>query len=109
MAADLNLHRCITKMPHTKTQCYERTRLYFLVYMCDQHCSLIYGRPPITREYRSLNSPRTFLRSRLCTAEDVKLIGQVDFWSISSRVFDIFGADTEAPITKQRATALESL
>jgi len=109
MAADLNLHRCITKMPHTKRECYERTRLYFLVYICDQHCSLIYGRPPITREYRSLESPKAFLQSRFCTPEDVKLIGQVDVWSISNRVFDIFGADTDASITTQRAAALESL
>lgn len=109
MAADLNLHRCITKMPHTKKECYERTRLYFLVYICDHHCSLVHGRPPVTREYRSLKNPQTFLQSEFCTSEDVKLISQVDFWSISTQVFDVFGADVEASVGKQRAATLQSL
>jgi hypothetical protein len=99
MANDLNLHRCITKMPHTKIKCYERTRLYFLVYICDHHCSLIYGKPSLTREFESLKTPKAFLGSKFCTPADAKLISQIELWSISSRVFDVFGADIEASIT----------
>jgi hypothetical protein len=109
MANDLNLHRCITKMPHTKIQCLERTRLYFLVYICDHHCSLIYDKPPMTREFQSLKSPEAFLQSEFCVPTDVKLVSQVERWSISSRVFDVFGADTEASITNEREAQLESL
>ncbi|RFU23914.1 hypothetical protein B7463_g12426, partial [Scytalidium lignicola] len=109
MATDLNLHRCITKMPHVKRECYERTRLYFLVYICDHHCSLIYGKPPMTREFRSLKSPRAFLESKLCIPDDEKLVSEVELWSISSRVFDIFGADTEATIATDRIAELDSL
>jgi hypothetical protein len=109
MAADLNLHRCITKMPHLKRECYERTRLYFLVYICDHHCSLIYGKPPMTREFRTLRSPKAFLQSEFCTSDDIKLISQVDLWGISSRVFDIFGADIEASITSERIAELDTL
>lgn len=109
MANDLNLHGCITKMPQTKIECYERTRLYFLVYICDHHCSPIYGKPSMTREFRSLKSPKVFLQSKFCTPADVKLISLVELWSVSSRVFDIFGADTEASITNERVTELESL
>ncbi|KAE9362621.1 hypothetical protein N431DRAFT_490384 [Stipitochalara longipes BDJ] len=106
---DLNLHRCITKMPHTKIECYERTRLFFLIYICDHHCSLIYGKPSMTREFRCLKSPKSFLQSKFCTPEDVKLISQVELWSVSSRAFDIFGADTESSITNERIAELESL
>jgi len=109
IATDLNLHRCITKMPHSKKECYERTRLYFLVYICDHHCSLIHGKPPMTREFRSLKSPRAFLQSKLCIPEDVKLVSQVELWSISSRIFDIFGADTEASIASERVAELDSI
>jgi hypothetical protein len=109
MANDLNLHRCITKMPHTKTKCYERTRLYFLVYICDHHCSLIYGKPSLTREFESLKTPKAFLGSEFCTPADAKLISQIELWSISSRVFDVFGADIEASITNERVAELESL
>lgn len=109
MANDLNLHRCITKMPHAKPECYKRTRLYFLVYICDHHTSLVYGKPSMTREFRTLKNPRAFLQSSFCVPSDAKLISQVELWSISRRVFDIFGADTEASITNERLAELESL
>ncbi|PMD46818.1 hypothetical protein L207DRAFT_380313, partial [Hyaloscypha variabilis F] len=106
---DLNLHRCITKMPHTKKECYKRTRLFFLIYICDHHCSLIYGKPSMTRELRSLKSPKSFLQSKFCTPADMKLISQVELWSVSRRVFDLFGADTESSIINERVSELESL
>lgn len=109
MANDLNLHRCITKMPHAKRECYERTRLYFLVYLVDHHCSLVYGKPPMTREFLTLKSPRAFLESKLCISEDDRLISEIELWSIGSRVFDMFGADTEAIIANDRIAELDSL
>jgi len=39
----------------------------------------------------------------------VKLISQVELWSISSRVFDIFGADIEATVTSERIAELDAL
>jgi hypothetical protein len=96
-------------MPHTKIECYERTRLYFLVYICDHHCSLIYGKPPLTREFESLKSPKAFLDSKFCTPTDAKLVSQIELWAICSRVFDVFGADIEASIANERVTELESL
>lgn len=80
MAAELNLHRCISKMPHTKRECYERTLLYFMVYICDHHCSLSHGRPPMTRDLRSLKSPRAPLQSEFSAPSDLKLISQVELW-----------------------------
>jgi hypothetical protein len=109
MANQLDLHRCITKMPHIKHACYERTRLYFLVYTVDHHCSLIYGRPPMTREWRSLKHPRAFLDSALARRSDGDLIGQVEYWSFGRQVFQSFGADVESPVANQRPTALEEL
>ncbi|KAH8646161.1 hypothetical protein BX600DRAFT_503807 [Xylariales sp. PMI_506] len=109
IATQLDLHRCITKMPHTKRACYDRTRLFFLVYLCDHHCSLAYGRPPMTRELRTLTSPTIFLQSEFSTAADLNLICQVELWSISRRVFDHFGADIESTIVRQRAAELERI
>jgi hypothetical protein len=109
MANDLNLHRCITKMPHVKTECYERTRLYFIVYVCDHHCSLPYGRPSMTPEFHTLKPAKSFLQSKFCTSSDVKLISQVELWSVSSKVFDIFGADVEASVTEGREKELDLL
>ncbi|KAL4891208.1 hypothetical protein BDV59DRAFT_194421 [Aspergillus ambiguus] len=109
IGAELDLHRCITKMPHGKLACYDRTRLYFLLYLCDHHCSLSHGRPPLTRDFHSLKNPRDFLQSKFSTRSDVNLISQIELWSINSRVFDGFGADTENAIATERSAELERL
>lgn len=95
IAGSLSLHRCITKMPHTKYACYERTRLYYIVCLMDHHCSLAFGRPTMTSEWPSLRDPKSFLQSLHCRAVDFGLISQVELWSISRRVFERFGADVE--------------
>lgn len=109
IATKLDLHRCITKMPHTKRACYDRTRLYWLVYVCDHHCSLIHGRPPLTRDFQSLRRPRDFLRSYFTTPSDLTMISQVELWFMSSSVFDIFGADIECHVVAQRPDELARL
>ncbi|KAJ9491976.1 hypothetical protein VN97_g1223 [Penicillium thymicola] len=96
-------------MPHTKRACYDRTRLYWLVYLCDHHCSLIHGRPPLTRDFHTLRRPRDFLQSYFTNPSDLSLISQVELWSISSRVFDIFGADIECKAASQRSDKLAQL
>lgn len=109
ISTELDLHRCITKMPHTKRACYDRTRLYWLVYLCDHHCSLIHGRPPLTRDFHSLRGPRDFLQSYFTNPSDLSLISQVELWSISSRVFDMFGADIECSAASLRSDKLAQL
>ncbi|KAJ5112544.1 hypothetical protein N7532_000589 [Penicillium argentinense] len=109
IATELNLHRCITKMPHKKRACYDRTRLYFLVYLCDHHCSLSHGKPPLTRDFHSLKSPRDFLRTEFSFPSDLKLISQVELWSISNRVFDMFGADIDNCVATQRLGEIPAL
>lgn len=98
-------------MPHDKEECYVRTRLYFLVYICDHQVSLSYGRPPMMRELRSLRSPRALLQSKFSQGEaDLNLISQVELWSISGKVFDSFGADVEGSgFVRDRIAELERL
>ncbi|EXJ82824.1 hypothetical protein A1O3_06639 [Capronia epimyces CBS 606.96] len=106
---ELNLHRCIPKAPHTKKACYLRTRLYYLVYVCDHHFSIAYGRPPLTRDFASITSPAEFLKSQYVTEDDVRLVSQVEIWSISTRVFDQFGLDPEAHLSDSLTPQLRRL
>ena len=101
IATQINLHRCITKIPHAKKACYIRTRLYFLVYICDHHFSVAYGRPPMTREFDTLSPPRAFLDSEFANEADARIVSQLEIWSISSRVHDTFGVDTETMIPQR--------
>ena len=94
-------------MPHTDKTCYDRTRLYFLVYICDHQLSLSHGRPPMTREIRIMKEPRTLLESRFSTPLDLPLVSQVELWSISTQVFDNFGAATDCPFTSRKLSELQ--
>lgn len=109
LAGELNLHRCIPKAPHTKRACYLRTRLYYLVYICDHHFSIAYGRPPLTRDFRSVTPPAEFLRSEFATEDDVRLISQVEIWTIGTRIFDQFSLDPEAHLSDQLIPQLRRL
>ena len=61
----------------------------------------------MTRALRSLNAPRVLLQGRFSTAHDLTLISEVELWSISNKVFDIFGADIESSFVQNRSTELE--
>jgi hypothetical protein len=49
----------------------------------------------MSSEWTSLCSPKVFLQSLYCKAVDFNLISQVEFWKISKKVFETFGADIE--------------
>ncbi|RVX67866.1 hypothetical protein B0A52_08471 [Exophiala mesophila] len=109
LAGELNLHRCIPKAPHTKKACFLRTRLYYLVYICDHHLSIVYGRPPLTRDFGAITPPSEFLKSSFATEDDTRLISQVEIWIINTRVFDHFSLDPSAHLSDRLIPQLRRL
>jgi hypothetical protein len=95
-------------MPHTKRECFERTRLNFIVYLVDHHCSLSHGRPPMTRGLPSSIDARTFLQAELSTPKDLILVSHMELWSISYHIFDVFGADINSSFDKHRFAELQT-
>lgn len=96
-------------MPHTNVLCYDRTRLFYLLCLCDHHCSLKYGRPPMTQEWRSLKIPTTFTHSEFSNHRDLGLISQVELWNTTRAVFEQFGADVESSAASQKLDEMEKL
>ena len=96
-------------MPHTKVLCYDRTRLYYLLCLCDHQCSLKYGRPPMTKDWRSLKSPTTFLHSEFSGRRDLGLISQLELWNTTRAVFEQFGADVESSAACEKLEELQKL
>lgn len=84
-------------MPHIKKACYDRTRLYYLVYIVDHRCSLTFGRPPLTHEIKNDSLPRQLLQCEFVQwrQSDLELVADFELWSITTRVFEKFGADIE--------------
>lgn len=52
----------------------------------------------MTHEFEVLSPVASFSDSKYAAEDDTRLISQVEIWSISTRVFETFGVDTEAPI-----------
>ncbi|KAF2726330.1 hypothetical protein K431DRAFT_342538 [Polychaeton citri CBS 116435] len=99
LSTDLQLQRSIPKALDGDHEHYLRARLYFLVYVCDHHFSIPYGRPPITRECQAVQSARKFLDCEFATEDDARLISQVLRWSLCSNIYDTFGANVERPLS----------
>lgn len=99
IATELQLHKSIFKAIQGDRQHYLRTRLYLLVYACDHHFSVAYGRPPMTRECEAVRNVRKFLECEHATEDDARLASQVLRWSICSNIFDTFGVDVDRPLS----------
>lgn len=106
VAAEIKLHQGIYKALHGDRNAYLQTRLYYLVYTCDNHFSVAYGRPPMTRECDIINAASRFLETENATEDDARLVSQVLEWSILSKVFDTFGVDVDAPVPSHRLPQL---
>ena len=99
IATELQLHKSIFKALQGDKQHYLRTRLWYLVYACDHHFSVAYGRPPMTRECEAVKSVRNFLECEHATEDDARLVSQVLRWSICSSIYDTFGVDVDRPLS----------
>ncbi|KAL2831855.1 hypothetical protein BJY01DRAFT_260396 [Aspergillus pseudoustus] len=107
IALELKLNHSIYQALKGSRTAYLQTRLYYLVYVCDHHCSVLYGRPPMSRDCDSVKAAATqFLETAHATEDDVRLASQVKIWMISAAVFDAFGVDVETPLPADRLAQL---
>lgn len=77
---------------------YLQARLYYLVYVCDHHFSIPYGRTPMTGEYEAIHATSSLLSFADATEDDARLISQVELWSTASQIFKTFGTNISQPI-----------
>lgn len=98
ISTEIQLHRSIFKALQGDRKHYLRTRLYYLVYVCDHHFSVAYGRPPMTREDDAIRAASQFLETENAVEDDARLVSQVYFWSVGGDIYDTFGVDVERPL-----------
>lgn len=109
LCSELQLHRSIFRALAGDRQHYLRTRLYYLVYVCDHHFSIAYGRPPMTREDDAISACPQFLELEMCTQDDTRLISQVQFWMVGSEIYQVFGVDVDRPLNSTMIGSLRRL
>ncbi|KAL4810023.1 transcriptional activator of proteases prtT [Aspergillus unguis] len=101
IATELGLHQSYQKMMRGHTDQYERAQLWYLLYVCDHHFSIAYGRPPVIHEDMAIKNYETFLQSPMVVPGDIRLMAQVALFMILTEAYRIFGSDTERALTEE--------
>jgi hypothetical protein len=61
-----------------------------MLYVCDHHFSIAYGRPPVIAESVQIREHELFLKSPLANHLDFRILSQVALFQILTRVQDTF-------------------
>lgn len=101
IATELGLHQSYQKLIRGHTDQYERAQLWYLLYVCDHHFSIAYGRPPVMHEDVAIKNYETFLQSPMVVPGDIRLLAQVALFMILTEAYRMFGSDTEQAMTEE--------
>ncbi|KAF7563346.1 hypothetical protein G7046_g773 [Stylonectria norvegica] len=100
-AAECNLHNSYNQaIKEQNPEAADCARLWYILYICDQHLATLYGRPSIVQEDSSIQGWEKFLESPVALEEDKRLTGQVALVSILRNIRELFGTDKGEPIPR---------
>lgn len=101
IATELNLHQSFNKALRGDRDEIEKARLWYLLYVCDHHFSIAYGRPPVIEEDASIACHELFLQLPGITNADTRLHSQIGCFRILSKIFTTFGGDSTKELSHQ--------
>lgn len=101
IATELGLHQSHQKMMRGHSDQYERAQLWYLLYVCDHHFSIAYGRPPVIHEDAAIKNYEAFLQAPTVVPGDIRLMAQVALFMILTEAYRMFGSDTEQALTEE--------
>ncbi|KAJ5988931.1 hypothetical protein N7481_004141 [Penicillium waksmanii] len=101
IATEMGLHQSYQRLIRGNTDQYERAQLWYLLYVCDHHFSIAYGRPPVIHEDVAIRNYETFLELPMVAPGDIRLLAQVALFMILTEAYRTFGSDTEQAVTEE--------
>ena len=90
IATELNIHQSFAKALEGDREHFQRARLWYMLYVCDHHFSIAYGRPPMIAESIQIREHELFLSSPFSDAIDARILSQVSLMQILTRVYERF-------------------
>ncbi|KAF8467639.1 hypothetical protein BDZ91DRAFT_119941 [Kalaharituber pfeilii] len=76
---------------------YERARLWYLLYVCDHHFSIAYGRPPVIcySQHEAIRDEgyERYLMSDLCKEGDFRVVSQMALFVVLERIYECFAGE----------------
>ena len=101
IATEIGLHLSMPKILRGATDQYERAQLWYLLYVCDHHFSIAYGRPPVIQDDAAILHYQRFLQLPSICPGDTRIICQVSLFMILTKAYHRFGSDMEFPVSEQ--------
>lgn len=90
IATELNIHQSFAKALEGDREHFLRARLWYMLYVCDHHFSIAYGRPPMIAESSQIREYELFLASPFAGPLDARILSQVNLMQILTRVYQRF-------------------
>lgn len=81
LATELELHTAFFKEPETK-ETHARARMWYMLYVCDHHFAIAYGRPPMVQTGLQIQQHERFLESPYADTVDFRLLSQVALFAM---------------------------
>lgn len=107
IATELNLHQFSAGgLQSASEEQREKSRLWYLLYVCDHHFSIAYGRPPVISESAVITRHENVLKAPDVRQSDLRLHSQVGVFMILSRMVHTFGSDQSRLVTNDEFEAL---
>lgn len=98
-AGDISLSQSFTRITAGGTESdADCLRLWYVLYICDQHLAILYGRQPIVRDDFSIKGCERFTAAAVATDQDTRLVSQVAVMLIFEEVRDLFSRVPEGPL-----------
>ncbi|EXJ74986.1 uncharacterized protein A1O5_01682 [Cladophialophora psammophila CBS 110553] len=108
IATELNLHQAFHKMQRGEPDQYERAQLWYLLYVCDHHYSIAYGRPPVIHDNAAIKGYEAFLNAPIAGPADMRLMAQVALFITLTNTYHTFGSDSQQPLDEEDFTTLRA-
>lgn len=114
-ASDINLHKFYYRIidsanglaatpnswdPSDPEASIDPVRLWYLLYICDQHLSILYTRAPMIREDETIRGWRGYLESPHASQSDMRISSQVSLMILLSQVRELFGVDANKAVPR---------
>ncbi|PHH77281.1 hypothetical protein CDD82_3576 [Ophiocordyceps australis] len=118
-AADARIHRQITRVLKTisavssdsesvPADALDRVRLWYSLFICDQHLSVLHNRDRLTpRRKDVLDARNTFLAVIGGNLRDTRMVSQVGILLIMSHIKDAFGSEYPTPVSVTQSSQIE--
>ncbi|RDW92706.1 uncharacterized protein DSM5745_00028 [Aspergillus mulundensis] len=125
-AADIRLHRSFDALFDDKTgmrpvsghsvpspslqspaSATDRVRLWYLLFVCDQHLSILHNRDSLLRSDKGIAVGwESYLHRAETTESDVRILSQVSLLLIMGQVRDVLGSDNQTPLPPALASQI---